>query len=231
MIGFPWTEEPFRPARRFLVGLDLGQTRDYTAMAVLERLGAVDEQPVYWVSHAARAERGTRYPAIVARTRERLCELAAIRPAPQISLALDWTGVGRAVRDMVTDADMPADVVPITIHGGDAVTQDGEGFRVPKRDLVAAVSATLQSGRLKIEEAVPEATLLTNELVGFRANINARGHDTYGNATDWRTEDHDDLVLAVAMAVWLGMREENAGTLGPADPGLVAAMADLLAVR
>jgi hypothetical protein len=41
---------------------------------------------------------------------------------------------------------------------------------------------------------------LRAELLNFRVKINlASGHDSY---EAWREGDHDDLVLAAAMAVW-----------------------------
>ena len=36
---------------------------------------------------------------------------------------------------------------------------------------------------------------------GIARQLSAAGHDSYGA---WREKAHDDLVLAVAMAVWVG---------------------------
>lgn len=97
----------------------------------------------------------------------------------------------------------------VTIHGGDAATRDDAGFRVPKRDLVGAVQIMLQQGRLKVAEVLPEAAAFVREATAFRVTINDRGHDSYAA---WREGDHDDLVLAVAMACWLATDAPREGT-------------------
>jgi hypothetical protein len=71
---------------------------------------------------------------------------------------------------------------------------------VPKRDLVAAVQVLLQNGRLKIAEGLELAPTLRKELLGFRVKVDPKtAHDSYEH---WREGDHDDLVLATALACW-----------------------------
>jgi hypothetical protein len=74
------------------------------------------------------------------------------------------------------------------------------GYRVPKRDLVSAVQVLLQSERLKIVRSLPEAATLRSEFQNFRVKIDPRtAHDSYSH---WREAEHDDLVLATALAAW-----------------------------
>ena len=95
------------------------------------------------------------------------------------------------------------DPVAITITGGDAVTYDN-GWRVPKRDLVASVQVLLQTQRLHFAKELPSVPLLVQELLAFRVKIDPlTAHDSYGS---WREGSHDDLVLAVAVAAWYGQR-------------------------
>jgi hypothetical protein len=71
---------------------------------------------------------------------------------------------------------------------------------VPKRDLVAAVQVLLQNGRLKIAPELELAPVLKKELLNFRVKIDPKtAHDSYEH---WREGDHDDLVLATALACW-----------------------------
>jgi len=94
------------------------------------------------------------------------------------------------------------DPVAVTITGGDAVSHDGPDFRVPKRDLVGALVVALQNNRLKIARSLPDAETLTAELLNFKVKINVKtAHDSY---EAWREGQHDDLVLSVGLAVWLG---------------------------
>jgi hypothetical protein len=114
------------------------------------------------------------------------------------SLVIDATGVGPAVTDIFTKRGRAFKAVKI--HGGDAESRDGSIYRVPKRDLVSALQAALQTGTLKIASSLELAEVLRGELLNFRIKINlATGHDSY---EAWREGDHDDLVLAAALAVW-----------------------------
>ena len=66
--------------------------------------------------------------------------------------------------------------------------------------MVSVLQALLSSRRLKIATGLAEAAILIEELKAFRAKITVSGNETFGA---WRERDHDDLVLAVALALWL----------------------------
>jgi hypothetical protein len=117
---------------------------------------------------------------------------------------VDATGVGPPVVDLLTQAQL--NPIAVTITGGDQVAREGRRYRVPKRDLVSTVQIALQSGRLKVAQALPEANTLVKEMLAFKVRIIAAANDTYGA---WREGEHDDLVLAVCMAVWFGEHGER----------------------
>jgi hypothetical protein len=71
--------------------------------------------------------------------------------------------------------------------------------------LVGSVQSALQSGRLKIAKRLAMAETLKKELLNFQVKITAAANEAFGA---WRENIHDDLVLAVAMAIWLGERRE-----------------------
>jgi hypothetical protein len=177
----------------FVAGLDLGQTNDPSALEILERR---DGPPArYDVRHVERFPLGTSYPAIVQAVKARL-EL--VPESPQ--LVVDGTGVGRAVVDMFREA-MPRAVVPVTIHGGERATynRDDGYLHVPKRDLVGVVQVLLQNARLRLAKGLPEVGVLTAELRNFKVKLTEAANDVYGA---WREGQHDDLVLALAVAAW-----------------------------
>ncbi len=215
------------------VGVDLGQQRDYTAISITERVllptGKVSREPYfdwntqrtrwhsveegkpeYRVRHLERPPLGTSYVKVV----ERILELLESLRDTELMLAVDTTGVGRPVADMLKTSLrewlekhrlIAITTAWITITGGDSVTkvEDG-GLRVPKRDLASAPLVLMQNGQLKIAAEMPLADTLKRELLNFKVKINiATGHDSY---EAWREGDHDDLVLAVAMACWCGER-------------------------
>ena len=205
----------------YVMGVDLGQAQDYTALTILERSGAAENR--YQVQYLERLPTGTPYPAQVARVKElhdRLSRDTKTKP----HLVVDQTGVGRPVVDMLRATGLKP--VAVTITGGDAVSQDGDNYRVPKRDLMSAVQVLLQSERLKIARGLTEAHTLTSELLAFKVSISLKGHDSYGNDVGpWRENPHDDLVLAVALACWYGEH------MPPAPPTATQVMAALKGVR
>ena len=139
--------------------------------------------------------RHTLYPDVADR-------VEALLDSPQLKgkaeLVIDTTGVGPAVADLFSKRGRSFKAVKI--HGGDAETCEEGTYRVPKRNLVSALQVALQTGTLKIASSLELAEVLREELLNFRIKINiATGHDSYEH---WREGDHDDLVLASALAVW-----------------------------
>ena len=182
------------PLTRFLVGLDLGQAQDFTALVVLERDG-----DGYQLRHAERF-RGRAYPDVVSHV---VTLLGRPPLAGASTLAVDGTGVGVAVVDLFRRAPLLARLVPISIHGGSVVTEDASGISVPKRDLALVLHLLLGTGRLRIARGLPHARTLAEELINFVVTVSPTGHESFAAR---RAGDHDDLVLAVALAAWTGER-------------------------
>ena len=191
-----------RPSRntappRFVLGVDLGQVHDYTAACVVERTAPETHiPPLYEVRHLDRAPLGTSYPAVVAHV-GRLMGSPELRERTR--LVVDGTGVGRPVVDLLWQAGMRA--VSVTITSGQRVTGGLNSWRVPKRDLVSNLQVLLQSSRLRIAADLPQAEALLDELLEFRVHVSDAGRDSWGAG-----RDHDDLVLALAIAGWFGER-------------------------
>lgn len=161
-----------------------------------------------FLRHAERFPLGTPYPAIVDR-------VAAVMKAPQLQgddppvCVVDATGVGRPVVDMLAAAKVEP-LRAIYITGGDAVSRQGDEYRVPKRDLAAGLQALLQGGRLKFADQLQLRDVLQRELQNFKIKINiATGHDSY---EAWRERDHDDVVLSLALACWYAENDVSSNT-------------------
>jgi hypothetical protein len=124
----------------FYLGLDLGQRRDPSAIAVVEKAR------VMRVRHLERFRLGTLYPNVVERVREitQHRELAG-----NCALAVDGTGVGAPVVDMLRAARLGCDIAAVTITGGDRQRQTGSVWSVPKRDLIAVVPVLLERDELR----------------------------------------------------------------------------------
>jgi hypothetical protein len=210
-------ETDARTSEGFIVGVDLGQANDFTALCVLEKLRDVSstieqkgfEPPavvtstknIFHLRHLQRLKLGTGYPDIVGIVGTMLKALPPAKQAP--ALVTDATGVGRPVIDMMQKAGLRP--IAVTITGGfDENRVASNDWRIPKRNLVSTLAVLLQSGRLKVAPDLAEGETFVSELSNFKVKISAAGHDSY-NA--WRESIHDDLVLSVALAAWFGERK------------------------
>jgi hypothetical protein len=181
------------------IGLDIGQSQDATALAAVEHAADPDEREEYRLRHVQRFELGTSYPT-VAEEVATLCRSEKL--GGEVSLVVDATGVGRPIVEMLEELGLRP--YSIWITGGDSVSRDGREFRVPKRELASTVQALLQAGGLRFAANLPFRDVLTDELQKFRAKINLDTGDA--SFEHWRERDTDDVVLALACALWYAER-------------------------
>lgn len=204
-----------------VVGLDLGQSQDFSALAVVDHVRVIPEvalgngrqlgvEPYTYgssdggvdelrVVHLQRWALGTSYDVIVE-------DVAALMRTSELSdswLRFDATGVGRGVKDMLTKVFMDGRMGsqwPI----GVTITGEGKGSpgTIPKRDLMSVLQVALQQHRLKIAEELELRGVLEQELRSFRLKISAAGRDTY----EFKRREgsgHGDLTIAVSLAATL----------------------------
>lgn len=192
----------------FVIGLDIGQQRDPTALVVLQRVQILRKEPQveglrtepnavvteYHGRHIEQLPLGTPYPAIVEHVRGLLA-----RPelTGRVNLVVDAGGVGLPVVDMMREAGLHP--VPVVITGGNDVSRGPSGYRVPKRDLVAALQVLFHAGRLRFSNQLSLTEELKKQLQNFTYKISRNGSDTYEAMTE---QIHDDLVMAAALAAW-----------------------------
>jgi hypothetical protein len=203
-----------------VVGLDLGQSSDFTALAVVEsvdeelHLRHLERYPLHtpYTTIAENVSRLMRDPRLMKeRKQESLTELRERMPYADAvarfnsnitplrpELIVDATGVGKAVVDMLKDRRLAFRAV--TLHGGEKEHFADGSYRVPKKNLVAALEVPFHNGTLKVAEGLPLWPTLREELLNFRRKINLKtAHESYEH---WRDSDHDDLVLATALSCW-----------------------------
>jgi hypothetical protein len=189
----------------FYIGVDLGQTRDYSAIAVVQKESVRKENalpPHLLVRRVERIALGTPYPLVAARIR------ALTHEHPfygRCALAVDATGVGAPVVDMLREPGLACDLAAVTITGGTRESRRGYlHFNVPKRDLISGVQLALEKGLLRIAGGMKEAASLIGELTAMQIGAS--------------TGEHDDLVLALALACWRARRKSVWG--GGRLPGI-----------
>lgn len=199
----------------------MGQVQDYTALAVVEacewedrgeRDGVTFEFRRRTTVDVRRVERlalGTSYPAVARRVRALGAQLVGSvvegwvpgRPAA-VELVVDATGVGAAVVDLVGRVEGCCLVAVVISSGSGALKKSAdwwaERWTVPKADLVGCLAVGLQERRVRVAAAVPEADGLARELLAMGSRVGEAGRVSYGG----RDGVHDDMVMAVALAVW-----------------------------
>ncbi len=148
----------------FFVGLDLGQSQDFSAIAVMEMHGFTKDTYKFNCRHLQRWKLRTPYQVIVADTVKMMNSRELQQGRTRPVLAIDATGVGPPNIDLFKRERMNARLEPIQITGGNEVTKENGTTRVPKRDLVSTVQVYLQNQRLKIATELPEAETLIREL-------------------------------------------------------------------
>ena len=192
----------------FYIGLDLGQKVDPSAVVVVERIDHRRAfQPTAFerlvVRYVERMPLGMPYPRVMERVR-RIVEADPLQG--NCALAVDATGVGAPVVDMLERAGLGCSVWAFTITGGER----SSGESVAKRDLMAEVQVLLESGMLTIGQVAEQARLV-KELSDVRMTVGAGGRtrlgaDGYG--------EHDDLAIALALACWKASEGRRSGYVG-----------------
>jgi hypothetical protein len=178
------------------IGVDLGKARDYTAIAVVARTETtIHHLARNWENgrtertfdaaeliHLERLKAGTPFIDAVKRIQETVTH-PGFGPGRK-RLVVDATGLGSPVVEMIRAARMDCELRPVVITGGSGQRSSGGSWYVAKADLMTGLRTSMELQDLLIAERMPETPELVNELTGF----GSRGHD--------------DMVMAVALAVW-----------------------------
>ena len=193
-------------------GLDLGQSKDSTALACVDRIAVTPPIPKrrwrYEVKWLQAWELGTRYTKIAE-------DVGKLYQTPQLRgtcLVPDFTGVGRPVVDQLRASRVQARLVPVLTTGGKLVHEDTANacWNVPKQHLVSNLQVLLQAELVKWSAKLPLAVRLEKELADFRVTITRARNETFGA----EASQHDDLMFALMLALWMGERDGGGLTDG-----------------
>ena len=198
------TEKPLDIARLIdrwcYIGLDLGQRRDYTAIAIVERAF----EPYHWdvsklrqtksgkqwyiVRSLERLRLGTPYPDVVERLRQ-ITQMPFVKDG--CTIVVDGTGVGAPVVDLIRRAGITG-IVPVIITGGERTNTGLSGgyTSVPRSLLLTGLQVAIQENKLVVAANCREAQTLERELMELKL------------AGTKSSEIHDDMAFAVALAIW-----------------------------
>lgn len=193
--------------RRYWFGVDLGQSRNFTAMAVLERRWKMATPEEFLVSAGRayhgewlfdvvkleRIELGTPYTDIADWIREEVGKVDERLPR---EVVLDGTGVGSAVKDQLRMRRMRVDLTNVVVTGGEQAGSrtDARATYVSRTELLTRLAVAVENAEFVIDPKCRERKRLEEELIGLRR----KGKPAGGG--------QDDLAFALALAVWKGLR-------------------------
>lgn len=182
---------------QFFAGLDIGQSQDYTALAIIERKTLVsplhDHHAItHDLRHLERIPLGTSYVQVA----KRVSQLH--QDFNRIMIAVDATGVGAAVLDQLRAEIGYTGLTPILITSGHAQHCSNGVWFIPQKDLVAGPLIMLERGQLRIAADIPLRAEFTAEMLSIRETRSATGHLHYGPING----GHDDLFMAFTLALW-----------------------------
>ena len=116
------------------IGLDLGQKRDPTALAVVEAEARQQDgrrEIHHVVRHLERLTLGTSYPHVAERVVAICAGVARLTGRPP-ALYVDATGLGQPVVDIIQSAGVKAKLTPVYFTHGDRRTQEKGELRLAR---------------------------------------------------------------------------------------------------
>jgi hypothetical protein len=187
---------------RYFLGLDPGQRCDHSALAVIERHTQLtgERDPTTYqglqnttrvLRHIERFPLHTPYTDLVWKVKDLLANPNIER---DYRIAIDATGVGAPFLDFLRANGVRRNLFPISITSGESITVNRGTHNIPKRDLMTNLQLMLQNRELQISSQLPHAPLLRDELTNMRRRVDSFEPD--------RTSQHDDLLMALALAAW-----------------------------
>lgn len=177
----------------YFLGLDLGRKQDHSALVIVERsVRALNTRYVdaytKWetflsVRYAKQWRLGTSYGDVAKEVSEIFKKTETLGRSVMV---FDQTGVGDAVFEMIREHLRGSNVEGIVLT------------HELKRDMYAAIESNLEQGKVKIAEDCHSSRELKEELL--RVEIRRVGFGYKYGA--FEAGSHDDLVMALALALW-----------------------------
>jgi hypothetical protein len=208
--------------KNIVVGVDLGRLVDHSAVSVVEHIAEITYDPFpgpheghtgadcpcheiithrYGVLELHKFPLLTSYSTVITD----IGQMLSASGLEDALLAIDCTGIGRAIYLMFTNAKDKGRLgrfypIPYVIAGSGETGESRRGFfRVLKVDLVAKLIEAMEGDLIDIPASLHDAAHLERELSNFRRKVTQKGAQTYAAEG---TREHDDLVTATMLAIF-----------------------------
>lgn len=194
-----------------ILGVDLGKRTDFSAVALLVpdghggyRYPSVNRLPL------ASGQAGTAHYRTQAGRLASATHRVLDRVGP-VTVLVDATGVGQAVIEMVREQlpdDRRVTLIPVVITGGREATHKGGQWNVSKTALLDPLVAALEQEQVTFGD-FPDRHIVRRELLAFKVKPSSveAGPDRLEAE---KQGDHDDTVVACALAMYAARRDQTA---------------------
>jgi len=206
---FTTTKVPVRLEKvRYIAGLDVAQQHDWTALAILELYREPGGPPK--APPEIRLVALDRWQMLYPDTLEELGVIFSDeRFAHRVMLATDATGPGlHLYEDMVRDETLLSAVgkdriTPVVITSGQQEDRDGKFRKVPKHLLITRLQSAIRRHQIRVPRKLPLYNILESEIEGYELKLREGSkHVTFSNNPRDGGPEHDDTILALAIAHW-----------------------------
>ena len=200
------TGNPCYGLNELFLGIDVGKRRDHTAIVAVEcHLTKPRERDPYSGGFPITAQLVVRYAESLPLGSDHLDLPARLRgvlnslPGPyhQVHSIIDATGESTLIEVLRRDKSLQKNsLTPVAITGGHQATHLPGGYEgIPRPDLLTRLRTAFGTGKLTLPPLTTGLAELETELIAFRS--------------DGRQSEHDDLVFALALAVWLAFQRKK----------------------
>jgi hypothetical protein len=196
--------------RRFLLGIDLAKSLDYTSFAIIEMIWTVESQE--WRYHLVALDRikGVDYPKIVEliiatinKLEELDIKIGHAFDGPH--LCLDASGLGAPIKDFLKEKHVfqqGKEFYPVVFTGGEAARRDPktQNYNISKSLMYSNFLSLMQHKRFDYASDLQALPLLEDEIINFKYHMSASGHASMDAAQG----KHDDLLTSIVIPCAIG---------------------------
>ena len=193
-------------ARHYIIGVDIGQIHQPTAIAILEQenkyseTGNKSELVQMRLRQLERMPADAGYPELAATLSKFVADLDGKEECKRPDLIVNITGAGLAVTEPIRKGGLKPESVLIT--NGSVETRGDDGvWRLSRAQLAGTMTVHMQDETLRLSEKLPLTPTLVAEFENFKKRPPT---DKPDDGEVWREGPGDDLVFAVGIAAWWG---------------------------
>jgi len=209
--------------RRYLLGVDLAKSLDFTSFAVIEMVYEPATKDYFYHLQGLDRIRGVEYPQItklILNTLEHLDKLnnigfASCSMSDGPHLCLDASGLGAPIRDYLKQAHVFTGVrriYPVVFTGGESARYDvaTHNYNISKTKIISNFLSLMQHRRFDYAADLQALHLLEEEISNFQYHQTASGHI----GMDAAPGKHDDLICAICIPLIIGEWKYRRGRVG-----------------